>query len=569
MAVGAEHTEAVVEPLGDDGGGKRAEPAGGELERERQPVQPDADPGDVGCVPVVQDEVGRGGGRTVDEQPHGLEADEVVRSERLLQVRNREGRHPEDDLPGDAERLPTRRDHGQAGGGPQQPVDERGARPEDVLAVVHDEEERARSEEVDHRVGELLARQRTHVECRRDGGGNQTRVGQAGQLGDGRARRIRLLDLARQLEREARLPRATRSRERQQPGAGEEGSQLGELVRPADERARVRRKPRQPIVGRQCGQLPGQGLVELCELVAARLCPVVVAVLRQELAAVERESGPVGGGCAGRACIGRRPLQAVDVDLGVEREQFVSHLDRFRAENAAGNVDGLVEVVRGRRRVTVAPQRVHRLLAVEPVAGRHCEELHQLARLLEPEGSIGNRLAVYDGSESAQQPDRHLRHGLSMPQNHGETAGFPVSPSPCSRSRLAQDTLSDFPQCVSGSVPMPVRALGGRMIELRFRLDAALRESVQQLASVRAGSSIAETLPPSASVNFGGRVLARHPPAELGARTDTEFPVDPGEVASTVFATIPAPNQASLRYPVERVVRPAAFVAVTVDPCPI
>ena len=140
VAAGAEHTEAGVEPLGDDGGGKRAEPAGGELERQRQPVQLDADPGDVGCVPVVQDEVGRGGGRTVDEQPHGLEADEVVRSERLLKVRNREGRHPENDLPGDAERLPTRRDRGQAGGGPQQPVDERGARPEDVLAVVHDEE---------------------------------------------------------------------------------------------------------------------------------------------------------------------------------------------------------------------------------------------------------------------------------------------------------------------------------------------------------------------------------------------------------------------------------------------
>ena len=59
-AAGAQQAEAVVQPLGERRGAERAEPAGGELERERQPVEAEADARDVRRVLVVEREARRG-----------------------------------------------------------------------------------------------------------------------------------------------------------------------------------------------------------------------------------------------------------------------------------------------------------------------------------------------------------------------------------------------------------------------------------------------------------------------------------------------------------------------------
>ena len=50
------------------------------------------------------------------------------------------------------------------------------------------------------------------------------------------------------------------------------------------------------------------------ELVATGLRPVVVAILRQELTAVERERSPVGGRSLDPARVGSRELEPIDVD---------------------------------------------------------------------------------------------------------------------------------------------------------------------------------------------------------------------------------------------------------------
>jgi hypothetical protein len=64
-------------------------------------------------------------------------------------------------------------------------------------------------------------------------------------------------------------------------------------------------------------------------------------------------------------------------------EQLVAQLDRVGAQCAAGDVEGLVEVVRRGVRALLTPEGVHRLLAVEAMLRSERQQFHQLARLLQ------------------------------------------------------------------------------------------------------------------------------------------------------------------------------------------
>ena len=191
--------------------------------------------------------------------------------------------------------------------------------------------------------------------------------------------------------------------------APEQRLQLGELLASADERARVGREAERPR-----GAEGGDRLLELgCEreeLVATRLCPVVVAILRQELTAVERERSPVGGRSLDPARVGSRELEPVDVDIRCEGEDFVPQFDRLGVERTPRYVHGLVKVVRSRRWIAVSPEHVHRLFAMQPVAGREREQLHQLARLLQPPGRRRDADAVHFGCESTEEPEVDIAH---------------------------------------------------------------------------------------------------------------------------------------------------------------
>ena len=84
-------------------------------------------------------------------------AEQLARREQLLRVGDVERRDAEHDLTRNAERLAARREHGQPRRGTEECIDERGACAEQVFAVVYDEQQRARREEVDERVDDVLS----------------------------------------------------------------------------------------------------------------------------------------------------------------------------------------------------------------------------------------------------------------------------------------------------------------------------------------------------------------------------------------------------------------------------
>ena len=170
--------------------------------------------------------------------------------------------------------------------------------------------------------------------------------------------------------------------------------------------------------GRPCGAVAGAKLGELVlelgcelrELVPPLLGPVVVAVLGKKLAAVDRERRPVGGRRPRAPRVGRGRLEPVDVDVRHEEERLVADDDRFRAERPTGDMHGLVEVVRRRARLAVAPEDVHRLLAVKPMALGEREQLDELACLLQAPRALGHRGAIDRGRKATQERDGDPRH---------------------------------------------------------------------------------------------------------------------------------------------------------------
>jgi hypothetical protein len=113
-------------------------------------------------------------------------------------------------------------------------------------------------------------------------------------------------------------PGAARAGERQEPRAGQEGSQLVELALAADERRRVDRQAADALDRAELAQLVGEGRRQPGQLVAPGLDPVLIAVLGEELTAVQRERRPVGRRSPRPAGVDRHPLELVDVhdDVG-------------------------------------------------------------------------------------------------------------------------------------------------------------------------------------------------------------------------------------------------------------
>ena len=163
-AARAQEAEPVVEPIGDRCSAEGAEAAGCQLERERQPVEAEADARDVLGVLVGEREARRRRGGALDEEEDGLVLEQPGRRNRVLEPGQLERGDPEHDLSGDAQRLAARRDDGQSRRRAQQAIRQRRCARDDVLAVVEYEQQRARREEVDHRVERLLRSERTHVE---------------------------------------------------------------------------------------------------------------------------------------------------------------------------------------------------------------------------------------------------------------------------------------------------------------------------------------------------------------------------------------------------------------------
>ena len=152
-----------------------------QLERERHAVEPDAELGDGAPVALVEGEVGLGRGGPGHEQLHRGDRGEV--GQRLVGVaRHRQRRHRPHQLGRDAERLPAGGEDLHLRAPLQHQVDQLAGGVDHVLAVVEHQEEAARREHVDDRVGERPLRPLLHLERSRNRGGDRALVAHRAEL---------------------------------------------------------------------------------------------------------------------------------------------------------------------------------------------------------------------------------------------------------------------------------------------------------------------------------------------------------------------------------------------------
>ncbi len=116
----------------------------------------------------------------------------------------------------------------------------------------------------------------------------------------------------------------------------------------------------------------------------------------------------------------RRLLEPVDVDVGREDQDTVARLDRTRIEGAPCHVNGLIQVVGRRGRAPVAPEHVHRLLAMDAVVAGQREQLHELAGLLQPPGRVGHVDPVDGGRKAAEERQTNVAHRGDQSRPMGE-----------------------------------------------------------------------------------------------------------------------------------------------------
>ena len=259
-----EKLQPLIETAQEDGRGERTDARRGQLNREREPVQAEADLRDGLSVLAREREVRGGGVSALHEQSHGLGGLDFCEIRPTFQVGESERRNGIRVLPGQMERCPARRQDAKPRGRCEQAGDcRRGC--EEVLEVVQDEQELLVADIVGQRLQGRLARVLAEAECPRDRGGHELPVLDGRERDEEDAVREPLDQVCGYLEREPCLARAPGSgeREKAQVLACEQRLHLGELARTADERARQRRKIRRAVVeglqrrelGRQAVQL--------------------------------------------------------------------------------------------------------------------------------------------------------------------------------------------------------------------------------------------------------------------------------------------------------------------------
>ena len=164
----------------------------------------------------------------------------------------------------------------------------------------------------------------------------------------------------------------------------------------------------------QLGELEAQRGVQLGERGAPSVGPRLVAVLGQQLAAVNVERPLIGGRVAIGSRARRGSLEGIDIDLSLENNGAIDEHHCGRAvgargiERAAGGIERLVQVVRGRVGVAVGPQQLGEPLAVHAAVGRQREDLDQRLGLAQPPRAIGDDVVADGDRETAQQADARL-----------------------------------------------------------------------------------------------------------------------------------------------------------------
>lgn len=243
----AQPAQRVVDPAGHPVQRQRAGLRRGELQRQRKSVEAVADGDDVRDAGMVEDEVGSGRSRPLEEEAGAVRCLEVASLGRGCRGRQR-GNSPEH-LARQSERLAAGYQDMDVRAARDELLDERGERSDHVLGVVEDHERRPVSADECPEVGDEIAA----GPWRQPGGvgdhvGQVCGVAELAELDPPRASWVGRCGPGCELEREAGLAASAGAGERHQPMCPQEGRHRREFVTTTDERAercgQCRRPPR-------------------------------------------------------------------------------------------------------------------------------------------------------------------------------------------------------------------------------------------------------------------------------------------------------------------------------------
>ena len=234
-----QHPEALVEAVGDFGDPDRPRPGGGQLDGQRDPVQPPADLDDQGGKILVEDEGGVGGPGAGDEEGDrgdlGQFAQRHVGGE---QVRGPggEGVHRPEPLTGHGEGLPAGGHDRNGGCLAQDPRRQLGHRFDQVLAVVEHQEAVTGAQQIDDGVLDRARFPEAHVDGRGQCGGRGVLVDDPDQLHDVDTILELTADHAGQLHGHRGLPDTAGPDQGHQPVVADHLDELYQQCLPTDQR---------------------------------------------------------------------------------------------------------------------------------------------------------------------------------------------------------------------------------------------------------------------------------------------------------------------------------------------
>ena len=250
---GDQQPEPVVKPGEEFVHAERADARRRQLQRQRNPVEPPAQPRDGLSVVLVEAETRRGRAGAQGEQLYGAG---------LRQRRDRP-----DDLAGQHEGFPAGHQDAQPGSGLEQLGGQLGGLVDQVLAVVQDQQHPAGAQRVGQQVGRVHGAVVPDAQDGHDGVGGRAGAGERGpgQLDQPDTISEGVHCLGRRLQGQPRLADAARPREGHQPTFVQQRAQVGHCRRPADHVGEHGRQVR-PGTGRQGGRslhaLKARGLLE-------------------------------------------------------------------------------------------------------------------------------------------------------------------------------------------------------------------------------------------------------------------------------------------------------------------
>ena len=231
---GRQQFEALVKVLHKLGRAEAAHPGGGQLDRQRQPVQPLAQRRHGRGDGVGEREAGRHGRRTVDKQAHRIVRPGVGSPAGVQLGGHGQRLHLVADLAGHAERFAAGGEHPQRSAGGQQAGDDLGRFGDHVLAVVHYQQAARLACHLTQDVAQRASRLRYHTQGPRQRVTDHVRRDWR-QIGEPDAVRERVGVDRGDVQREPGLAHPAGTGERDQAMGINQRGELARLALPADQ----------------------------------------------------------------------------------------------------------------------------------------------------------------------------------------------------------------------------------------------------------------------------------------------------------------------------------------------